>query len=124
MGQQRFDNEALKRAYLDEMKQQAFNIRVAWEKPNIAKGEWVVKQSNAQPKASRAAGNAPAKSRGSGKASGSGAGMNVLKGSSVVPYTAACSRSRGKSHTSLANAMQNEGYTSSEMATILQQMNQ
>ena len=93
--QQRYENEASERAYQDALKQQAFNNSVTSEKLNIAKGEWALKQSNAQAKASRAAGNAAAKSRGSGKASGSAAGTNALKGSSVVPFTAALLRSRG-----------------------------
>ena len=122
--QQRYENEASERAYQDALKQQAFNNSVTSEKLNIAKGEWALKQSNAQAKASRAAGNATAKSRGSGKASGSAAGTNALKGSSVVPFTAALLRSRGKSDTSIANALQKEGYTTSEIAKILQQMNQ
>ena len=122
--QQRYENEASERAYQDALKQQAFNNRVTSEKLNIAKGEWALKQSNAQAKASRAAGNAAAKSRGGGKASGSAAGTNALKGSSVVPFTAALLRSRGKSDTSIANALQKEGYTTSEIAKILQQMNQ
>ena len=127
--QQRYENEASERAYQDALKQQAFNNSVTSEKLNIAKGEWALKQSNAQAKASRAAGNAAAKS--SGKASGSAAGTtggtagtNALKGSSVVPFTAALLRSRGKSDTSIANALQKEGYTTSEIAKILQQMNQ
>ena len=37
---------------------------------------------------------------------------------------AALLRSRGKSDTSIANALQKEGYTTSEIAKILQQMNQ
>ena len=129
--QQRYENEASERAYQDALKQQAFNNSVTSEKLNIAKGEWALKQSNAQAKASRAAGNAAAKSSGSGKASGSTAGTtggtagtNALKGSSVVPFTAALLRSRGKSDTSIANALQKEGYTTSEIAKILQQMNQ
>ena len=122
--QQQYDNTASERAYQDALKQQAFNNSVTSEKLNIAKGEWTLKQSNAQAKASRAAGNAAAKSRGSGKASGSAAGTNALKGSSVVPFTAALLRSRGKSDTSIANALQKEGYTTSEIAKILQQMNQ
>ena len=122
--QQRYENEASERAYQDALKQQAFNNSVTSEKLNIAKGEWALKQSNAQAKASRAAGNAAAKSRDSGKASGSAAGTNALKGSSVVPFTAALLRSRGKSDTSIANALQKEGYTTSEIAKILQQMNQ
>ena len=129
--QQRYENEASERAYQDALKQQAFNNSVTSEKLNIAKGEWALKQSNAQAKASRAAGNAAAKSSGSGKASGSAAGTtggtagtNALKGSSVVPFTAALLRSRGKSDTSIANALQKEGYTTSEIAKILQQMNQ
>ena len=129
--QQRYENEASERAYQDALKQQTFNNSVTTEKLNIAKGEWALKQSNAQAKASRAAGNAAAKSSGSGKASGSAAGTtggtagtNALKGSSVVPFTAALLRSRGKSDTSIANALQKEGYTTSEIAKILQQMNQ
>ena len=129
--QQRYENEASERAYQDALKQQAFNNSVTSEKLNIAKGEWALKQSNAQAKASRAAGNAATKSSGSGKASGSAAGTtggtagtNALKGSSVVPFTAALLRSRGKSDTSIANALQKEGYTTSEIAKILQQMNQ
>ena len=50
--------------------------------------------------------------------------LNIAKGSSVVPFTAALLRSRGKSDTSIANALQKEGYTTSEIAKILQQMNQ
>ena len=122
--QQRYENEASERAYQDALKQQAFNNSVTSEKLNIAKGEWALKQSNARAKASRAAGSAVAKSSGSGKASGSAAGTNALKGSSVVPFTAALLRSRGKSDTSIANALQKEGYTTSEIAKILQQMNQ
>ena len=129
--QQRYENEASERAYQDALKQQAFNNSVTSEKLNIAKGEWALKQSNAQAKASRAAGSAAAKSSGSGKASGRAAGTtggtagtNALKGSSVVPFTAALLRSRGKSDTSIANALQKEGYTTSEIAKILQQMNQ
>ena len=120
--QQRYENEASERAYQDALKQQAFNNSVTSEKLNIAKGEWALKQSNAQAKASRAAGNAAAKS--SGKASGSAAGTtggtagtNALKGTTLL-------RSRGKSDTSIANALQKEGYTTSEIAKILQQMNQ
>ena len=86
---------------------------------------------SAQAKASRAAGSAAAKSSGSGKASGRAAGTtggtagtNALKGSIVVPFTAALLRSRGKSDTSIANALQKDGYTTSEIAKILQQMNQ
>lgn len=122
--QQQYKNELAEREYQDTLRQQQFSNDLASEKLDIAKGEWALKQSNAQAKASRAAGNAAAKSRGSGKASGSAAGTNALKGSSVVPFTAALLRSRGKSDTSIANALQKEGYTTSEIAKILQQMNQ
>lgn len=129
--QQQYKNELAEREYQDTLRQQQFSNDLASEKLDIAKGEWALKQSNAQAKASRAAGSAAAKSSGSGKASGSAtgttggtAGTNALKGSSVVPFTAALLRSRGKSDTSIANALQKEGYTTSEIAKILQQMNQ
>ena len=122
--QQQYKNELAEREYQDTLRQQKFRNDLASEKLDIAKGEWALKQSNAQAKASRAAGNAAAKSSGSGKASGNAAGTNALKDSSVVPFTAALLRSRGKSDTSIANALQKEGYTTSEIAKILQQMNQ
>ena len=53
--QQRYENEASERAYQDALKQQAFNNNVTSQKLNIAKGEWALKQANAQQKAAQAA---------------------------------------------------------------------
>ena len=49
--QQQYDNTASERAYQDALKQQAFNNNVTTQKLNIAKGEWALKQANAQQKA-------------------------------------------------------------------------
>ena len=54
--QQQYDNTASERAYQDALKQQAFNNNVTTQKLNIAKGEWALKQSNAQQKAAQARG--------------------------------------------------------------------
>ena len=56
--QQQYDNTASERAYQDALKQQAFNNNVTTQKLNIAKGEWALKQANAQQKAARAASRA------------------------------------------------------------------
>ena len=45
--QQRYENEASERAYLDVVKQQAFNNSVTSDKLHIAKGESALKLSNA-----------------------------------------------------------------------------
>ena len=52
--QQQYDNTASERAYQDALKQQAFNNNVTTQKLNIAKGEWALKQANAQQKAAQA----------------------------------------------------------------------
>ena len=54
--QQQYDNTASERAYQDALKQQAFNNNVTTQKLNIAKGEWALKQANAQQKAAQARG--------------------------------------------------------------------
>ena len=74
--QQQYDNAASERAYQDALKQQAFNNNVTSQKLNIAKGEWALKQANAQQKAAQAASKAVAAgtksgSSSSGKATGS-----------------------------------------------------
>ena len=119
------------RAYQDALKQQAFNNNVTTQKLNIAKGEWALKQANAQQKAAQAAGKAAAAgkksgSSGSGKAtgsSGSASGGSRSTVSAGVPYTAALLRSQGKSDVAITSALRQEGYTPAQIAKILQEMN-
>ena len=102
------------------------------QKLNIAKGEWALKQANAQQKAARAASRATtagtkSSSSGSGKAtgsSGSASGGSRSAVSAGVPYTAALLHSQGKSDVTITSALRQEGYTPAQIAKILQEMNQ
>lgn len=114
-------------------KQQAFNNNVTSQKLNIAKGEWALKQSNAQQKAAQAAGKAAAAGTKSGSSgsggkatgsSGSASGGSRSTVSAGVPYTAALLRSQGKSEVAITSALRQEGYTPAQIAKILQEMNQ
>lgn len=123
------------RAYQDALKQQAFNNNVTTQKLNIAKGEWALKQANAQQKAAQAASKAAAAGTrsGSGKATGSsgsasGGSRSASGGSrsavsAGVPYTAALLRSQGKSNVAITSALRQEGYTPAQIAKIIQEMN-
>ena len=133
--QQQYDNTASERAYQDALKQQAFNNNVTTQKLNIAKGEWALKQANAQQKAAQAASKAAAAGTrsGSGKATGSsgsasGGSRSASGGSrsavsAGVPYTAALLRSQGKSNVAITSALRQEGYTPAQIAKIIQEMN-
>lgn len=131
--QQQYDNTASERAYQDALKQQAFNNNVTSQKLNIAKGEWALKQANAQQKAAQAAGKAAAAGTKSGSSgsdgkatgsSGSASGGSRSTVSAGVPYTAALLRSQGKSEVAITSALRQEGYTPAQIAKILQEMNQ
>ncbi len=132
--QQLYENERSEREYQDKLNQQKFNNDVTNQKLNIALGEWNLKRSNAAQKASRASSGAAAGSgsgssgstSGSGSTAGRTSGQAGTLGSSgrnvVVPYTAMVMRSQGRSNSSIANALQKEGYSSAEIAQILKQM--
>ena len=126
--QQQYDNTASERAYQDALRQQAFNNNVTTQKLNIAKGEWALKQSNAQQKAAQAAGKAAAVGTksgksGSGKTTGSSGSASGGSRSAGVPYTAALLRSQGKNDVAITSALRQEGYTPAQIAKILQEMN-
>ena len=129
--QQQYDNTASERAYQDALKQQAFNNNVTTQKLNIAKGEWALKQANAQQKAAQAASRAATAgtksgSSSSGKATGSGGSASGGSRNAVsagVPYTAALLHSQGKSDVAITSALRQEGYTPAQIAKILQEMN-
>ena len=128
--QQKYDNAASERAYQDKLRQQEFNNNVTSEKLNIAKGEWALKQANAQKKASQAASRAAASgsrnSSGDAGSSGAGSGLTSTHSTSAgagVPYRAALLRSQGKSDVTITEALQQEGYTPAQIAEILKEMN-
>lgn len=128
--QQKYDNAASERAYQDKLKQQEFNNNVTSEKLNIAKGEWALKQSNAQQKANQAASKAAGGSSGSGSSASGGTSSGGklpstrnVSANAGVPYQAALLRSQGKSDIAITSALRQEGYTPAQISKILQQMN-
>ena len=123
--QQRYENESSERAYQDALKQQAFNNNVTTEKLNIAKGQWALKQSDAQQKAQRAAGTAAGTTGSTDTGtvqSGGTAAVGSKTGAAAVPFTAASLRSRGKSDAAIMAALRKEGYSSTEIAQIMRQL--
>mgnify|MGYP007076435082 CR=1 FL=1 len=132
--QQLYENEASEREYQDKLNQQKFNNDVTSQKLNIAMGEWNLKKNNAAQKASRAgsaaSGTAASGSAGSGSSSGTAnrSTSSATRLSSdtsrnvTVPYMAMLMRSQGKNDTSISSALRRDGYSSAEIAQILQQM--
>ena len=132
--QQLYENEASEREYQDKLNQQKFNNDVTSQKLNIAMGEWNLKKNNAAQKASRAgsaaSGTAASGSAGRGSASGTAnrsTSSATRLGSDTsrnvtVPYMAMLMRSQGKNDTSISSALRKDGYSSAEIAQILQQM--
>ena len=135
LNQQRYENEVSEREYQDKLNQQKFNNDVTNRKLNIALGEWNLKKSNAAQKASRAGSTAAGSKTGGGTGTGStsygtanrSTGTATRLGSDTsrnvtVPYMAMLMRSQGKSDTSISTALRQDGYSSAEIAQILQQM--
>ena len=134
LNQQRYENETSEREYQDKLNQQKFNNDVTSQKLNIALGEWNLKKSNAAQKASRAGSTAAgSKTGGTGTGSTSSGTANRSTGTATrlgsdtsrnvtVPYMAMLMRSQGKSDTSISTALRQDGYSSAEIAQILQQM--
>ena len=101
---------------------------------NLALGEWNLKKSNAAQKASRAGSTAAgSKTGGTGTGSTSSGTASRSTGTATrlgsdtsrnvtVPYMAMLMRSQGKSDTSISTALRQDGYSSAEIAQILQQM--
>lgn len=129
-----WNQQLQERQYQDSLNQQKFNNDVTSQKLNIALGEWNLKKSNAAQKASRA-GSTAAGSKTGGTATGStssgtanrSTGTATRLGSDTsrnvtVPYMAMLMRSQGKSDTSISTALRQDGYSSAEIAQILQQM--
>lgn len=134
LNQQRYENETSEREYQDKLNQQKFNNDVTSQKLNIALGEWNLKKSNAAQKASRAGSTAAgSKTGGTGTGNTSSGTASCSTGTATrlgsdtsrnvtVPYMAMLMRSQGKSDTSISTALRQDGYSSAEIAQILQQM--
>ena len=129
-----WNQQLQERQYQDSLNQQRYENDVTSQKLNIALGEWNLKKSNAAQKASRAGSTAAgSKTGGSGTGSTSSGTASRSTGTATrlgsdtsrnvtVPYMAMLMRSQGKSDTSISTALRQDGYSSAEIAQILQQM--
>ena len=129
-----WNQQLQERQYQDSLNQQRYENDVTSQKLNIALGEWNLKKSNAAQKASRAGSTAAgSKTGGTGTGSTSSGTANRSTGTATrlgsdtsrnvtVPYMAMLMRSQGKSDTSISTALRQDGYSSAEIAQILQQM--
>lgn len=125
--QQKYENEASEREYQDALAQQKFNNKVTSEKLEIAKGEWALKQAQAQSRVSQEEETVTAKT--AAGSTGTSGGMKtataqqsqtaVASGKLEVPYTALVMRSQGKSDVAIRSALMQEGYTAAQVAKIL-----
>ena len=129
--QQRYENEASERAYQDAREAAGLQQQRYLGKAEHCQGRVGAQAVNAQAKASRAAGNAAAKSSGSGKGIGERCGNDrrhrgneCAEGQQRGALYGGTAAQPWQEDTSIANALQKEGYTTSEIAKILQQMNQ
>lgn len=122
LAQQKYDNAAAEREYQDALKQQQFANRVTSDKLDIAKGEWALKQAEAQKKAEQAA--APAAGRSTGQNKAAEKESALASGKNGVPYTAVAMRSQGKSDIAIRSALSREGYSAAQIAKILKEMNE
>ncbi|MGN0708383.1 MAG: cell envelope biogenesis protein TolA [Faecalibacterium sp.] len=116
LAQQQYKNDAAEREYQAELAQQKFDNNIASQKLQLAKDEWELKQSQAASAAATA--NAKAASASSNASDG-----NLLVNNIVVPYTAARLRSQGKSDSEIRSALLADGYNSTQIRRILEQLN-
>lgn len=123
--QQQFDNTLAQQQYQDKLRQQQFTNDVTSERLNIAKGEWVLKQSKAAQQVQKASADAAAKSSTGqlGSTGGLTVGKSGVSSGGTVPYTAARMRSQGKNDAAIRTELLKEGYSSGEVARIMRQLN-
>ena len=131
--QQQYQNEVAQQQYQDKLRQQQFTNDVTAQRLSLAKNEWALKQAKAAQSAQKASTEAAAKAgtdaTGSTGTTGTLSGGSLTVGKSgvsnggTVPYTAARLRSQGKSDAAIRTELLKEGYSSSEVAKILKQLN-
>ena len=125
--QQAYENETAQREYQDALAQQKFDNDVTSQKLAIAQGEWALKQAQAAEKASEAAARSQSSSSGltTGSTGYSGASPSSGSGAQTrVPYSALRMQAQGKSSQQIINQLTSEGYTSAQIKSIMQMLNQ
>lgn len=123
LAQQQYKNEQAQQEYQDKLRQQQVSNALAAERLDLSKSQWAAKQEKASRTAEKASADAAAKRGSLTGDTGLKVGKSGVSGGGTVPYSAARMRSQGRSDTAIRTQLLKEGYSSSEVREIMQQLN-
>ena len=123
LAQQQYKNEQAQQEYQDKLRQQQVSNALAAERLNLSKSQWAAKQEKASRTAEKASADAAAKRGSLTGDTGLKVGKSGVSSGGTVPYSAARMRSQGRSDTAIRTQLLKEGYSSSEVRKIMQQLN-
>lgn len=121
--QQQYKNEQAQQEYRDKLRQQQVSNALAAERLDLSKSQWAAKQEKASRTAEKASADAAAKRGSLTGDTGLKVGKSGVSSGGTVPYSAARMRSQGRSDTAIRTQLLKEGYSSSEVRKIMQQLN-
>ena len=123
LAQQQYKNEQAQQEYQDKLRQQQVSNALAAERLDLSKSQWAAKQEKASRTAEKASADAAAKRGSLTDDTGLKVGKSGVSSGGTVPYSAARMRSQGRSDTAIRTQLLKEGYSSSEVRKIMQQLN-
>ena len=123
LAQQQYKNEQAQQEYQDKLRQQQVSNALAAERLDLSKSQWAAKQEKASRTAEKASADAAAKRGSLTGDTGLKVGKSGVSSGGTVPYSAARMRSQGRSDTAIRTQLLKEGYSSSEVRKIMQQLN-
>lgn len=123
LAQQQYKNEQAQQEYQDKLRQQQVSNALAAERLDLSKSQWAAKQEKASRTAEKASADAAAKRGSLTGDTGLKVGKSGVSSGGTVPYSAARMRSQGRSDTAIRTELLKEGYSSSEVREIMQQLN-
>ena len=123
LAQQQYKNEQAQQEYQDKLRQQQVSNALAAERLDLSKSQWASKQEKASRTAEKASADAAAKRGSLTGDTGLKVGKSGVSSGGTVPYSAARMRSQGRSDTAIRTQLLKEGYSSSEVRKIMQQLN-
>ena len=123
LAQQQYKNEQAQQEYQDKLRQQQVSNALAAERLDLSKSQWAAKQEKASRTAEKASADAAAKRGSLTGDTGLKVGKSGVSSGGTVPYSAARMRSQGRSDTAIRTELLKEGYSSSEVRKIMQQLN-
>ena len=123
LAQQQYKNEQAQQEYQDKLRQRQVSNALAAERLDLSKSQWAAKQEKASRTAEKASADAAAKRGSLTGDTGLKVGKSGVSSGGTVPYSAARMRSQGRSDTAIRTQLLKEGYSSSEVRKIMQQLN-